>query len=210
MYPGLRAYIEEIAKDFFIISDERKIILQKIAAYIKKKEKSGKSARLVFICTHNSRRSHLSQIWAETAAYYYNIKNISTFSGGTETTAFNPRAVAAIERAGFKVENPTVDRENPVYKITFSEDGPVMECFSKKYDHPVNPNDNFAAIMTCTEADENCPLIPGADLRIPLSYTDPKEADATKAESNVYDERCRQIATEMFYLMFLNLRVLHE
>lgn len=201
MYPKLASYIEEIKKDIAGIPEGRKEILQKIAAYIKKKKQSGESTNLVFICTHNSRRSHFSQIWSATAADYYQVDNILTFSGGTEATAFNPRAVAAIERAGFKVVNPEVNKENPFYHVSFSEDGPVLECFSKKYDHPVNPKNNFAAIMTCSEADENCPFIPGADLRVPTTYNDPKEADDTEAESAVYDERCRQIATEIFYIM---------
>ncbi|MFW5761624.1 MAG: protein-tyrosine-phosphatase [Cyclobacteriaceae bacterium] len=140
------------------------------------------------------------QIWAATAAAYYGFAGeVNTYSGGPEATAFNPRAVASIERAGFNVHNP--GDENPHYQVTYSNNGQVMECFSKKYDDPSNTSENFAAIMTCSDADKNCPFIPGASLRVPIPYVDPKEADGTDQEAAIYDERCKQIATEMFYLM---------
>ncbi len=200
MYSELSSYIESITAEMESISEERKKQLKKIALYVETKKKSGEPANLTFICTHNSRRSHMSQIWAATAAAWYDIEDgINTYSGGTEATAFNPRAVAAIERAGFKVENP--GGENPHYKVNYDDNGKVMECFSKKYDDPGNANENFAAIMTCSDADKNCPFIPGASLRVPIPYVDPKESDGTEQEAANYDERCRQIATEMFYLM---------
>ena len=76
---------------------------------------------------------------------------------------------------------------------------PVI-AFSKVYDAPVNPSEGFVAVMTCTQADEDCPYIPGAALRVALPYDDPKASDGSTAEAATYDERCRQIATEMFYL----------
>lgn len=200
MYPELSSYIESVVADMGAIPQERRNELKKIALFVQTKKQSGEPANLTFICTHNSRRSHMSQIWAATAAAYYGIEDgINTYSGGTEATAFNPRAVAAIERAGFRVENPR--GENPHYKVAYAEDSTPMECFSKKYDDPSNANENFAAVMTCSEADKNCPFIPGASLRVPIPYVDPKEADGTDKEAATYDERCKQIATEMFYIM---------
>jgi arsenate reductase (thioredoxin) len=200
MYPELNQYIEGIQSEMDKIPADRKKELQKLALYIETKKKSGEAANLVFICTHNSRRSHMSQLWAATAADYYGVSdNIFTFSGGTETTAFNPRAVAAMERAGFIVENPGGD--NPHYQVKFADNGPKMACFSKVYDDKFNPQENFVAIMTCSEADKNCPFIPGASLRSPIKYEDPKDFDGTPQEQAAYDERCLQIATEMFFLM---------
>lgn len=142
----------------------------------------------------------MSQIWASTAATFYGMEDgVNTYSGGTEATAFNPRAVAAIQRAGFRVENP--GGENPRYKVYYAVGAAPMECFSKKYDDPSNVDENFAAVMTCSEADKNCPFIPGASLRVPIPYVDPKRADGTDHEAATYDERCKQIATEMFYMM---------
>lgn len=198
-YPRLEEYIGEVLSGFETISDDRKQELEALAAYIRKKVQSGDPVMLNFICTHNSRRSHLSQIWAATAAALYGIYLIKSYSGGTEATAFNPRAVAALERAGFYVQNP--GGTNPRYKISYSPDAPAMDCFSKRYDDPDNPQDDFVAVMTCSEADKDCPFIQGTALRAPIRYKDPKEADDTPQEQERYDERCRQIATEMFYLM---------
>lgn len=199
MYTKLKEYISEITQDFESIPDERKKTLQDVADYISKELKENNSAKLNFICTHNSRRSHLAQIWTQTAAEYYEIDGVETFSGGTESTAFNPRAVAAVERAGFHTTSPV--GENPSYEVKLSEDADPMICFSKKFDDEVNPDKNFAAIMTCSDADENCPFVPGTSFRKPVTYQDPKESDGTDHEKETYDERCRQIATEMFYMM---------
>jgi arsenate reductase (thioredoxin) len=152
---------------------------------------------LNFVCTHNSRRSHISQIWAQAAARYYGIENVETFSGGTEATAFNPRAVTAMQQAGFDIST-IKDDNNPVYKVKFSNDAPALTVFSKKYDDDFNPKADFAAIMTCSHADENCPFIPGAK-RIALTYDDPKDFDGTPQEATKYTERVHEIGREILY-----------
>lgn len=199
MFSDLEKYIKNLESYFDSIPSERKERLEKLADYIKSKIDNSQTAKLNFICTHNSRRSHLAQIWTATAAHRYGIDNIETYSGGTEATAFNPRAVAAIGRAGFKVENP--GGENPKYKVSFDEESEPMVCFSKKFDDNFNPDKNFAAIMTCSDADENCPFVPGAEFRISITYRDPKESDGTELEKEIYDQRCLQIASEMFYMI---------
>lgn len=197
-YPVLHKYIETLLPEVERIPPERQEILHRLSEYIAEKSREGELIQLNFICTHNSRRSHISQIWATAAASYHGIKNIKCYSGGTEATAFNPRAVQAMERAGFWIDNP--GGTNPRYLVTFSEEGPYVECFSKVYDDPYNPREDFAAVMTCSHADENCPFIPGAK-RIPVTYEDPKVADDTPEESQKYDERVRQIGAEMMYAM---------
>jgi arsenate reductase len=154
---------------------------------------------LNFICTHNSRRSHISQIWAQTAAHVYGIKNVGTYSGGTEATAFNPRAVTAMKQAGFEINTKQNDGQNPVYEVKFSNDAAPLTIFSKKYDDPFNPNKDFAAIMTCSHADENCPVVTGATTRIALTYNDPKDFDGTPLEATKYAERVREIGREILY-----------
>lgn len=188
-----------MVSDFDSIPAERKKQLEKLSDYISNKVAAGETAKLNFICTHNSRRSHLAQIWTSVAAHHYGVTAIEIYSGGTEATAFNPRAVAALERAGFKIENPGGD--NPRYSVSFSDEAKPLICFSKTFDHAVNPKQNFAAIMTCSDADENCPFVPGAEFRIPITYRDPKESDDTSREVAVYDERLNQIAKEMLYTM---------
>ena len=182
--------------DFSIISEERKIILNELIAYMQAQKNAGNEIHLNFICTHNSRRSQFSQIWAQTAAYYYGI-NAQCYSGGVEVTAFNERAVESIKRTGFKVEKK--GEGNPKYSLFFSDDAAPIIAFSKLYDDETSAKSNFAAVMTCSHADENCPYIPGADKRIPIRYNDPKEFDDTPLEAQKYDERSREIANELFY-----------
>ena len=180
------------------IPTERKILLESFANYISDKLKSGKDINLIFICTHNSRRSTMSQIWAQTAAKYFNIPNINCFSGGTEATAFNPRAVKTVQNYGFKVEQKD-ESENPIYLVHFSDEKEPITCFSKVYSDKFNPQTNFAAIMTCSDADANCPLVLGAEARFPVKYNDPKEFDNTNLEIEKYTERFEQIGIEMLY-----------
>lgn len=198
MHPRLEAYISRALPHIDEIVDERKRALREVSAFVAAKHRAGQVAELTFVCTHNSRRSQMGQLWAAAAAAHFGIEHVRTYSGGTEATAFNPRAAAAMQRAGFIIENPGGD--NPCYQVTFDEEGPVIECFSKIYDDPVNPATGFAAIMTCSDADEACPVIKGAALRAPIRYDDPKVADGTPDEALAYDARCLQIATEMLYV----------
>jgi arsenate reductase len=195
MYPGLEATVNQISK--LAIRDERKAILKPLIHYIQTKVDTKQACVLNFICTHNSRRSQLAQIWAQTAADLAGV-SVNCLSGGVEVTAFNERAVASIQRSGFKVEQS--GSENPRYTISHSEDQEPIVCFSKLYDDTINQAEKFAAIMVCSDADENCPFIPGTEARIPIRYEDPKAFDGTALETSKYDERSMQIAAEMFYV----------
>jgi arsenate reductase (thioredoxin) len=200
MYPELLKYIASLQRKMEEIPEERKDHLREIAHFVQSQKEANLPANLTFICTHNSRRSHMSQIWAATAAAYYGLEEgLHVYSGGTEVTAFNPRAVAAMERAGFSISNP--GGTNPHYQVRYAAQTAPITCFSKKYDDHSNPHGHFASVMTCSEAERNCPFIPGASLYVAIPYTDPKESDSTPEESSVYDQRCQQIAAEMFYLM---------
>lgn len=198
-FPALQEYVSGLLSEYDHISGERKALLGKLANYIAEKQAAGQIAHLNFICTHNSRRSQLAQLWAATGAAFFGLTNIRTYSGGTEATAFNPRAVAAAERAGFVVEQSA--GENPHYRVAFSPEESPLVLFSKVYDTAVNPRQGFAAVMTCSDADENCPFIPGAELRLPLTYDDPKAADDTPEETARYDERLRQIGREILFAL---------
>ena len=195
LLPSLENFRKQL--DFSIISDERKIILSELIQYVQQQRNNHKEIHLNFICTHNSRRSQFSQVWAKTAAHFYAI-NIHSYSGGVEETEFNQRAVDSLKRTGFRISKR--EEKNPKYLVYFSEGTMPLYCFSKIYDDAINAKNNFAAVMTCSHADENCPYIPGADQRIPVRYNDPKEFDGTSLESQKYDERSKEIATEMFYI----------
>jgi hypothetical protein len=200
LLPALRPYVKEVAGEVGTILPERKEVLNTIAADVTARLEAGKPADLTFICTHNSRRSHMSQIWAATAAYYYGIDNVHTFSGGTQATACNCRTVAAMRRVGFDIEDAT-NGDNPIYLVRYATDRPVIRAYSKLYNADGNPSRDFIALMTCSVADKSCPVVQGAVSRYAIHYVDPRLCDDTPTETTAYNERCREIAREMFYIM---------
>ena len=199
MYPKIKSICDEFILQFDSISTERKRVLTTISEYIQQKKSEGLPIQLMYVCTHNSRRSHFGQIWAAVAAVYYGVLDVTTFSGGTEATAFNQNAIQALEEIGFQI-NSKDSGSNPVYEVYFSELTPPIHCFSKVYDDKFNPSSNFAAIMTCGDAEENCPFIPGVELRIATTYNDPKVFDGTSQAAEKYKERSLQIALEILYV----------
>ncbi|SMC39633.1 arsenate-mycothiol transferase ArsC [Cellulophaga tyrosinoxydans] len=181
------------------ITEERKQTLQPLIDFIQEKSSTNNTIRLNFICTHNSRRSHLSQVWAQVMANYFEIKNVFSYSGGTEATALFPMVAETLKKSGFQIFTLSKG-ENPVYSIKYAANEAPVIGFSKKYDDDFNPNSQFAAIMTCSQADGGCPFIAGAEKRIPITFEDPKAFDNTPQQAEKYLERSNQIATEMMYV----------
>ncbi len=198
LLPSLHITLNFLVNQFNLISVERKNILGELTRYVQYRIESNQEVDLNFICTHNSRRSHIAQLWAQTAAFYFCVNGVKCFSGGTETTAFNSRAVKAMKEAGFEIAQ-TEKGDNPHYEVHYSDNAPPVISFSKKYDDEANPKSDFAAIMTCSHADENCPLVLGASARIAITYDDPKDFDGTPQEESKYKERVLQIGREMLY-----------
>ena len=199
LLPEVDIFVARRLSELHTIDDDRRTTLGLLSAFITGKIADGQPARLTFICTHNSRRSQFSQFWAQAAAHHFSVPGVEAFSGGTETTAFNTRAVAALRRAGFAIELFT-DGKNPAYELRYEAQMEPMYAFSKAYDDPPNPTEDFAAIMTCSAADAACPVVTGADERISIPYDDPKAFDGTEQEVDKYDERSAQIAREMLYV----------
>ncbi|WGQ12215.1 protein-tyrosine-phosphatase [Pedobacter gandavensis] len=185
--------------DVHSITEERKSILQPLIDFVQQKVNNRQDININFICTHNSRRSHLSQVWAQVAATHYTIPNAHCYSGGTEETTLFPKVAETLTHQGFSIFK-IANTDNPVYAIKYSDNSLPIIGFSKKYDSPFNPVSAFAAIMTCSQADGGCPFIAGAEKRIPITFEDPKISDNTPEQSEVYAERSLQIATEMFYI----------
>ena len=181
------------------ISDERKAVLQPLTDFIQSKVSKDQEIRINFICTHNSRRSHLSQVWAQTMATYFNIKNVFSYSGGTEATALFPMVAETLENSGFEVKTIS-EGVNPIYTIKYAVNEHPIIGFSKKLDDDFNPKSEFVAIMTCDSANEACPLVQGAEKRIPITFEDPKAFDKTPQQAEKYNEKSLQIATELFYV----------
>lgn len=197
MYSNLKSTIHSISE--MSVSKERQAVLQSLVDYIQSKVIENNEARLNFICTHNSRRSHLSQIWAQTMAFHFGIKNVFCYSGGTEATAMFSKVGETIENQGFGIQKLS-EESNSINAVKFDENEPPIICFSKKFDDAFNPASEFAAIMTCSSADEGCPFIVGADKRLPIRYEDPKVFDGTDLMNSKYAERSIEIAAEMYYV----------
>ena len=191
MHTDLVRSLEQLLPKLDDIPAERREPLDQLAEFVRARGSAGEPAKLTFICTGNSRRSHLGQLWAAAAARYRGVDGVETYSGGTEPSAFNPRTIAALERAGFVVESPHEGGDNPHYRVSYADGIAAIEAFSKRFDDAINPRSDFAAVMTCSEADQECPFVPGAALRVSLPYEDPKVADDTPQEADRYDERSR-------------------
>lgn len=197
LFKKIEKQIKEL--DETSISVERQNIALPLVDYIQSKIDSKQEIRLNFICTHNSRRSHLSQVWAQTLAYYYNIKNVFCYSGGTEITALFPMAAKTLENTGFEIDT-LAEGSNPIYALKYAANAHPILGFSKKFDSSFNPNSNFAAVLTCSSADKECPYITNAEVRIPMTFEDPKAFDNTPQQAEKYNERSLQIATELKYV----------
>jgi arsenate reductase len=197
LFPAIENVIATL--NFETISEERKTVLQPLVDYIQTKVNNQQEIRLNLICTHNSRRSHLSQVWAQTAAAYYGIKNVFSYSGGTEATAMFPMAAKTLAKQGFQIKT-IAEGNNPVYAIKYAANAHPVIGFSKTFDDDFNPQSEFAAILTCSSADQGCPFIAGAELRIPITFEDPKAFDNTPQQAEKYEERSLQIATELCYV----------
>jgi len=196
MFKNLSKTIE-IVKEI-PVSNERQAILQPLIDYIQNKVNHQEEIRLNFICTHNSRRSHLSQIWAQTMAFHFGIQNLFCYSGGTEATAMFPKVGETLSHQGFEIQQFSQE-QNPVYAVKFDQNQHPILCFSKTYFDDFNPKNNFGAIMTCNNADEGCPMVFGAEARFPIKYEDPKAFDGTPEMNQKYTERSIEIASEMYY-----------
>ncbi|WP_411895490.1 low molecular weight phosphatase family protein [Winogradskyella sp. A2] len=202
LYKSIEDVINKL--DVSTITTERKEILQPLTDFIQAKINNKNIINLNFICTHNSRRSHLSQVWAQTIAHYFDITNVFCYSGGTEATALFPSAAEALETSGFNIKKLSKE-SNPVYAIKYSENAHPVIGFSKTFDDSFNASSEFAAIMTCSSADKGCPFIAGAEKRVPITFEDPKAFDNTPQQAEKYKERSLQIATELKYV-FSNLK----
>lgn len=181
------------------IDAERKVILNALVDFIQSKKDNNEPILLNFICTHNSRRSHLGQIWAQTMGHYFDIPHLFCYSGGTEQTAVYPQILETLKLQGFELLSLS-EGTNPVYALKYDANRAPIILFSKEFYHPFNPQTGFAAIMTCDSADENCPFVAGAEKRIPIKYSDPKAFDESTDKAQKYIDKSVEIAQEMGYV----------
>lgn len=184
-----------------LIPNQRKTELDQLAELIVSEYDEYGEVDIVIICTQNSRRSQLGQLWIKSLAQNYNLDFLKAYSGGTEITSFNPKMVKALSAYGFSIEKLN-DIENPGYLITQSEDDQSTDMmFSKLYDDEFNPEYDFIALIVCSDADEACPIIEDCSHRVVLPYSDPKSFDGTPEEEKEYIKTIEEIGREMIYLV---------
>jgi arsenate reductase len=203
LYPDIETYVSSLNVDE--IPEERRRKLEPVIGHLSEKLLSNGVLRMAFICTHNSRRSHLAQIWAQTLAHHLGISAFEAYSAGTEATALYPLVIQTLEKAGFRIQE-LASQPQSVYAIKYSDNEAPIIGFSKTLDNPFNPAGGFTAIMTCSQADAGCPFVPGAEKRFPITYDDPKIYDNSDLAHEKYEERSRQIATEWYYAFQQSLK----
>lgn len=197
LYPRLFATICEILESQSEPSDGRKEKLQQVVDYL---ASNPDHRNLTFVCTHNSRRSHMAQFWAAAASEFYNVEKVACYSAGTEATAMHLHTVEALVECGFEIQIPSSRTTNPEYIIRLGGLIPKMSGFSKALNHESLPSSNFCAVMVCSDAEEACPFVPGATKRVSVTYDDPKSSDGTTKRKSVYLQRSKQIAREMLWV----------
>jgi arsenate reductase len=190
---------DSLIKQFETIPADRKSKLNQLAEAVQKKKDTHQPIALMFVCTHNSRRSVFGEIWGKVAATYFGWNDVNTYSGGTVATQIHLNTIKCLTVDGFNIHSQDPQSENPVYEIVFGQ-SLANTTFSKTFDQTSNPQTDFIAVMTCEDAAENCPFVPGADHRISLTYDDPKIYDGTFEEWKGYLKRSEQIARELLYV----------
>jgi arsenate reductase len=195
IYPTLKRTMAENLHPRKSIADDRLKTLDALYLALHPAVRQKTQHQLLFVCTHNSRRSHLCQVWAQTWAFAAGLHDLRCFSGGTEVTEVNRFVLEALVHDGFKIAST-----GNVHAVYFSDNAPPVMCFSKRIDAAENPNANFVAVMTCHEADAACPTVHGATHRLALPYRDPKVADHTTHPVLTYLERSHEIARELYHV----------
>ncbi len=176
----LSEYVKELEK--FSLEDFQKVRVKKIAKTLKNEIKSYNS--IVFVCTHNSRRSQFCQVWSQILSDIYKL-NLSFQSAGVIKTEVYVEVIRSLQRAGVDIDETG----------TILINNKQVSLFSKSLDE-INLK-AFISMMTCSDAEKSCPTDPRSKKNISLFYPDPKRFDGTKDEIKEYDFTCKSIAAEI-------------
>tara|TARA_B100000886_G_scaffold285967_1_gene210466 strand:- start:4029 stop:4604 length:576 start_codon:yes stop_codon:yes gene_type:complete len=180
MNDRLSKYVKEIEK--FSLEDFQKARIKKISKTLKNEIKSCNS--IVFVCTHNSRRSQFCQVWSQILSDIYKL-NLSFQSAGVVKTEVYIGVIRSLQRAGVDIDETG----------TILINNKQVSLFSKSLDE-INFK-KFISIMTCSDAEKSCPTDPRSKKNISLFYPDPKRFDGTQDEIKEYDFTCKSIAAEI-------------
>lgn len=202
LYPILFNYVRDLYPDYDKIPFERKAVLEEIANYLIGAQQLENTGKIIFIETDHLARSVMVHAWAMAASYYYGIENVKIYSGGINAAKISKDAIIALEKAGFIIYK-IQEGNNPEYEIKYSYNIEPLILRSIKYNDKSNPNINFGSIIICSNADINLPVVKGNNFRTSLHYFDPSAYDGTSDAPELYLEKSKEIATEMFYLFYV-------
>lgn len=212
LLPAVAAHLDLLTTSFDRIDPGHLTAGEQLAEWIVGGYQPGKPLPVIFVCTGNSRRSILGATMGNVAAAYWGLPEVRCYSGGTAPSAFNSRTIAALKAIGVEIEPTGEEAErgaeagpNPVYTVRWGEgDGSsAMHTteFSKHYSDAGNPQSGFAAVMVCTQADAECPIVKGAARRISMPFLDPKSYDDSEYEAVKYAERRDDLGRLMLAVM---------
>jgi len=204
LYPILNEYVKDISGEFRKIPEDRRYRLNEIIYFLEGQRENKEPWQLIFISTDQSSVSLMAQVWSKVAAYYFNFPNFQSFSGGIKPNEISVNSITTMEKAGFIIYKSDIDGID-VYRVKYSYNLTPIIAFPKKIEHVKNPYDNFMAVFVEENADVNISNIRGTYHRLLLNYIDPEGYDGSGLEDQVYEESCRKVAIEMFYV-FSQLR----
>lgn len=204
LYPILNEYVRDFPKEFRKIPEDRRYRLNEIAYYLEEQEVSNAPWQLIFISTNQTSVSQMAQVWSKVAAYYFGFPKFQSFSGGINPLEISMNSIVTMEKAGFIVYKSDIGGID-VYRVKYSYNLKPIVAFPKKIRHLKNPGDNFMAVLVDENADINITKIKGTYNRLLLNYNDPVGYEGSDLEDQIYEESCRKVAVEMFYV-FSQLR----
>lgn len=111
--------------------------------------------KVLFLCTHNSARSQMAEGLLRQQAG----DRFDAFSAGTEAAFVRPEAIEAMREVG-------VD-------ISSQESEPLDGYLGNTFDY---------VITVCDDANETCPVFPGANKRLHWSLPDPSSVAGSREE----------------------------
>lgn len=207
MIAKTRKHADLLSTQFDQIEQHHHKPADELVAWVVKHYQVGKPLGVIVVCTGNTRRSMLGATMGNVAAAYHGLPDLHFYSGGTEPDAINPRTIATLKEIGLDIEATGKEAargkkgdENPIYRVQWGKGMETAE-FSKKYSDAANPQEKFAAMMVCSEAETACPNVAGATTRIPVLYLDPKAFDGAPFEAAKYAERRDDIGRFMLSVM---------
>jgi len=200
LFPSLSRNVDRLSQETTAIGPQRTQLLEQAARQIVDRFKAEETLHFSVVCTHNARRSQIGQAWLNALASYDGLSNVEAFSAGTETSAFHPNAVKALQTIGFQI-GETKEGSNPHYQTQIGEAHPAFTQFSKTLDDPSIPQEHLVAIMVCRSADEACPFVPGASLRLSIPFEDPGKTDQTPEAPAAYLATAEEIGRAFNFLL---------